>query len=135
MIRPWAGAATGFPLWAIIALAAACGGVNGFAGVDNQEGEIPEDSTTNSGQIEITVNTLGGPPGITYTITISNGHKYTVPGPNATILYNPSRRGVHEIAIEPIPPGCTLTGSNPVVVTVGRQKVTAGFEITCAGQA
>ncbi|MEO8295631.1 MAG: hypothetical protein ABI613_08965 [Gemmatimonadota bacterium] len=109
-----------------------CGGTNGIYGVDHQ-GEGDNDSPAGSGIIEVTVSTSGGSAAIQYTLSISNGNKYTL-GANDSLTYHTRRLGTHEVQIDPIPSTCSLTAANPSVVTIRQSEtVHVDFVIICGG--
>jgi hypothetical protein len=121
-------------LAAALALAlASCGGLNSTIPDDGDSPNPPPPE--GFGYIEVSVTTASPPPGVMYTISISNGQKRSVE-PNGSLRFTTKRTGTHEIEISSVPAACTLAGDDLVVVSVRRyEHVTVGFSISCPGSA
>lgn len=112
---------------------AACGGVNGSAeSFTDDSGDEPP-SQEGSGTIEVTTSTTNPSPGLTYTVTISNGQKQTIPAAGS-VAFMTHRTGGHDVALSGVPANCDVAGDNPQRVTVQNGlTVIAAFSVTCNG--
>jgi hypothetical protein len=120
------------PAGLILGSLLACSGTNGIFGVDHQ-GRDSNESTEGSGIIIVSVSTAGGSPSIGYTLTISNGDKFTLHA-NDSLTYHTNRLGTYQLELYPVPPSCTLTGANPEVVNIRQaETVRVDFAVTCGG--
>jgi hypothetical protein len=127
-MRKWTAGISGVTLLSLLA----CGGTNGIYGVDHQ-GSNNNGSTEGSGFIKVSVSTAGGSPSLHYTLTVSNGDKFTLAS-NDSLTYHTSRLGTHELQLYPVPMTCTLSGANPSVVSVHQaETVHVHFAINCEG--
>jgi len=116
----------------LVLLMLGCRGVVGrgvtFTGDDEDPPPPP-----GSGIIEVSVTTTNGPATLSYTVSISNGQKKTLPA-NGVVEFTTSRTGHHDVAISGVPPACTLSGPNPVAVEVANNLRSAvGFAVLCQG--
>jgi hypothetical protein len=119
----------------LIPAALACSGHSGntsFTGDSGDQGNGA--STEGSGYIDVTVSTQNPvATSTTYLVSISNGQKKSVDA-NGSVSFKTNRTGTFEVTISSVPAACTLSGDNPVVVSVRRLHHHAvTFTITCPG--
>ncbi len=91
--------------------------------------------TATTGNLTVTTSTSGSNLPNGYTVTVDGSQSQSI-GVNGSVTFTNLSAGSHSVALTNVPSNCTVSGSNPRMVTVpSGGTATTTFTVSCSGPA
>ena len=94
----------------------------------------PTPTVPDAGEILVSVQTSGGDPDADgYEVVVGSDMRRLLLGPTGSVVIDGLETGTYTVALAAVAENCTVTGANPLTVTVATGTIViVKFEITCA---